>query len=316
VSDNSNSNKQQPATVSCGSSSRSSSGSSNHSRETMSVFFFLFCFLLCFVMEMERKLYRAAGAGLVQQVETILGNNPNIDVNWMDGWSTWCALHLACSKGHDPVVAILLAHPAINVNAKGKFGWTPFLRACHCGQTKCVRLLLQDARVNIDERNRDGFTALREAASGGHVEVIKWWIASGRTMYLGESNDWETDALYAARRERKPEVITLLQRFRENPGVTRYAVGLELGFSEEMAAEVFALVVFVSDGLLEIRQTVTATAASATRLFSIAAQLPLELQMVLCFRVVGSAKEVILGKDSEVAFRELARSICLPLMIS
>ena len=91
---------------------------------------------------------------------------------------------------------------------------------------------------------------------------------------------------------------------------------LELGFSEEMAAEVFALVVFVSDGLLEIRQTVTATAASATRLFSIAAQLPLELQMVLCFRVVGSAKEVILGKDSEVAFRELARSICLPLMIS
>jgi len=125
-------------------------------------------------------------------VETILGDNPNIDVNWMDGWSTWCALHLACSNGHDPVVAILLAHPAINVNAKGKFGWTPFLRACHCGQTKCVRLLLQDARVNIDERNRDGFTALREAASGGHVEVIKWWIASGREIDFGKPDDWKT----------------------------------------------------------------------------------------------------------------------------
>ena len=35
--------------------------------------------------------------------------------------------------------------------------------------------------------------------------------------------------------------------------------------------------------------------------------LPLELQMVLCFRQVGSTKEIIPGKESEVAFKELAR---------
>jgi len=31
--------------------------------------------------------------------------------------------------------------------------------------------------------------------------------------------------------------------------------------------------------------------------------------MVLCFRQVGSAKEIISGKDSEVAFKELVRRL-------
>ena len=68
----------------------------------------------------------------------------------------------------------------------------------------------------------------------------------------------------------------------------------------------FALVVFVSDGLLQINDT---TPSPAARFFFIATQLPLELQMVLCFRQVGSGKEIIPGKDSEVAFKELARKL-------
>ena len=78
---------------------------------------------------------------------------------------------------------------------------------------------------------------------------------------------------------------------------------VELGFVDELAAEMFALVVFFSDGLLQIRDT---TPSPAARFFNIASQLPLELQMVLCFRQVGSDKEIISGKDSELAFKELA----------
>jgi len=62
-------------------------------------------------------------------------------------------------------------------------------------------------------------------------------------------------------------------------------VRLELGWYDEAAAEVFAQAVFVSDGLLQINETTTPSPAA--RFFSIAAQLPLELQMVLCHRVVG-----------------------------
>jgi len=66
-------------------------------------------------------------------------------------------------------------------------------------------------------------------------------------------------------------------------------------------------VVFVSDGILQIKDTTTTT--HAARFFSIARCLPLELQMVLCCRMVGSDKEIISGKDSEVPFKELARRL-------
>jgi len=81
---------------------------------------------------------------------------------------------------------------------------------------------------------------------------------------------------------------------------------VELGLIDP-AAEMFALVVFVSDGLLQINSTTTPSPAA--RFFSIAAQLPLELQMVLCYRIVRSGKEIIPGKESEAAFKELAKSL-------
>ena len=67
----------------------------------------------------------------------------------------------------------------------------------------------------------------------------------------------------------------------------------------------FALVVFVSDELLQFKDTTS----PAARFFSIARRLPLELQMVLCHLVMGSPKETIPGKESEVAFKELARRL-------
>jgi len=83
-------------------------------------------------------------------------------------------------------------------------------------------------------------------------------------------------------------------------------VRLELGVADEVAAEIFGMVVFVSDGLLQVTQIIQST-ATAARFFSIISHLPLELQMVLCYRVAGSSQEIISGKDSEMAFRELAK---------
>jgi len=101
-------------------------------------------------------------------------------------------------------------------------------------------------------------------------------------------------------------VVTLLERFKSDANQTRHAVRVELGLVDELAAEMVALVVFVSDGLLQIKDTPPSPAA---RFFTIARRLPLELQMLLCFRVVGSGKEIIPGKESEVAFKSLAKSL-------
>jgi len=168
--------------------------------------------------------------------------------------------------------------------------------------------MLKDSRVKVNEPTKNGETPLWYAARNGYQDVIKWWIASGREMDLGRPGDvYTTDAIAVAEEEGNTEVVALLERFKENPLETRHAMRLKLGLVDELAAEMFALVVFVSDGLLQVNDT--ATPSPAARFFSIASQLPLELQMVLCFRQVGSAKEIISGNDSEVAFKELARRL-------
>jgi len=216
-------------------------------------------------------------------------------------------LHYAGSRSNrSAVIPLLLAHPNIDANAKVKYGSTPFHFAC-CGYPSCVREMLKDSRVKVNEPDYDGVTPLRWAADNGHLDVIKWWIASGREVDLGEPGDDKTDAIGAAKKEGQTEVVTLLERFEGDAAKTRHAVRVELGCLDDVAAEMFALVVFVSDGLLQINDTTTPSPAA--RFFSIAAQLPLELQMVLCDRVMGSTKEIIPGKESEVAFKELAKKL-------
>ena len=73
------------------------------------------------------------------------------------------------------------------------------------------------------------------------------------------------------------------------------------------AAEVFALTVFLSDDLLQPHPPTVISSLTAARFFAITLRLPVELQMILCHRAVGSAKENVLSKDSEVAFKVLAR---------
>ena len=113
-------------------------------------------------------------------------------------------------------------------------------------------------------------------------------------------------ALEIARRNRKTEVVSLLERFIANPAQTRREVRAKLGVLDELAAEVFALTVFLCDGLLQLKPA-SHPAAAATRFFAMAKRLSMELQMIICHSAVGSRKQNILRKDSEAAFKSLAR---------
>jgi hypothetical protein len=73
-------------------------------------------------------------------------------------------------------------------------------------------------------------------------------------------------------------------------------------------AELFALIVFHCDNFLTITPSAPGNNPSV-RFFNIAKRLPMELQMMLCYHVFGSAKENILLKDSEPAFKTLAKRI-------
>jgi len=234
--------------------------------------------------------------------------DPGFNVNTRLDYYGRTLLHHACNRNsRSAVIPILLAHPDINVNVKDKDGQTPFYCACS-GYTSCVRELLKDSRVKVNEPDEYEQTPLLNAAYSGNLDVFKWWIASGRDMDLGKPGDiHKMDAIGVAMKIGKTEVATLLERFKKNPVETRHVMRVEIGWYDELAAEMFALVVFVSDALLQIKDTKITTPAA--RFFNIAKLLPLELQMVLCFRLLRSGKEIIAGKDSEAAFKELARRL-------
>jgi len=112
-------------------------------------------------------------------------------------------------------------------------------------------------------------------------------------------------ALEIARKKENTEVVSLLERFMANPILTRHEVRVKLGVLDELAAEVFALTVFLCDDLLQLKPA--SNPAAAARFFAIAKRLPMELQMILCHLVVRSKKQNIRLNDSEVPFKSLAR---------
>jgi len=250
----------------------------------------------------------AVEKGDAKKLAELMRQDPGFDVNKEDGhWRS--LLHHTCyDSRRSAVIPLLLAHPNIDVNLKDKNEWTPFYYACVFGSSTCVHEVLKDSRVDVNVPNNDGYAPLWRAAYGGHLNVIQWWIASGREMDLGTPGDSKTGVIWTAQKQGRTALVTLLERFREIPEETRHQVRLEIGWCDNVAAEMFALVVFVSDGLLQMKGSTTTPSPSA-RFFNIAKRLPLELQMVLCRRVVRSSKEIIPGKDSEVAFKELARRL-------
>jgi len=263
---------------------------------------FSFSFFSFFRIVRSSSMLAAVGKGDAKKLAELIRQDPDLKVNKDLNGNGSTLLHYACGDDcRSPVIPLLLAHPDIDVNLKSKDGWTPFYYACHFGNTSCVREMLKDSRVKVNEPNNDGYPPLWYPARWGHFDVIKWWIASGREMDFGKPGDVD-----GAKKYGKTEVVTLLERFKSDAAKTRHVMRVELGWYDEAAAKMFALVVFVSDGLLQVKDTTTTPAA---RFFSIAAQLPLELQMVLCYRVLGSAKEIIPGKDSEAAFKSLAETL-------
>ena len=72
------------------------------------------------------------------------------DVNGTDS-SGDSPLLTACWHGLDKIVALLLAHPDIDVNQKTSHGLSPFLFASIKGAPACIQLLHKDARVKVKE---------------------------------------------------------------------------------------------------------------------------------------------------------------------
>jgi len=242
------------------------------------------------------------------KVLCILRDHPEVNVNWKYPLVRDSSpLILATDSDNQGVIEILLGHPAIAINERDSCGDTPLMLACRKELTGgTLQLLLKDSRLLVNEPDGCGCTPLRWAACSGSLTVIRWMIALRGDLDLGRQSCEYTDAIGEARWRGRKEVVDLLERYKQDAEGTRHVVRAQLRYYDELASEVFALVVFLSEGLLRARShLVPPRLRNIRRFFCIASQLPLELQMLLCHRVVRSGRNIISTLQVELALVKL-----------
>jgi len=284
----------------------------------------------------EKKLYSAAKDGNTSEVSSLLRDHPLINVNWFEKAFLMTSLHISSYNDHVEVVKLLLVHPHIDVNLRDSTGKTPISCGCEYGRVSVVKILLKHPRVDVTLEDNKGRTSLWYASCYGHNEVIEWLVASGRDLgdVKNKKGGWWVHNKYfkytsldvAIKTGKNDELVSLLKRFVANPAQTRHELRVKLGMLDALAAEVFALIVFLCDDLFRLDFSTNhligvldthnyfllvryMRKSCAFRFFSISRRLPMELQMLLCHRVVGSMKQNILNKDSELAFKSLANDL-------
>ena len=173
-------------------------------------------------MHRERDFLDVARSGRVEELRVFMKDNPSLNVNRRESWSSSTALHRACDWGRKGVVKLLLAHPDIDVNVKNKAGETPLSLGCESGKVSVVQLLLKDPRVDVASVDKNDCTPLWTASYCGRLKVVEWLIASGRD--LGDVNKKgkyhggnRCTALQIARKMRNTEIEALLARFTAIP---------------------------------------------------------------------------------------------------
>lgn len=268
---------------------------------------------------MSIRLSEAALRGDTATVSNIITYTTDVNVNWRNpNYDYRTALHSAACHGHDEIVALLLQQPYVDVNPTDGHGYTPFMLSCIEGRTKCAKMLLSDTRVNVDVVPRTNVTAIKTVILGAKLEILKWWIIYERNIDLGFKDDEDSVIafvnqikwLWRTTKEASEYqgVIELLDSFENDEEGTRFKLKAELGLIDGAAGGHFANIVFLCDGLFEFASKDKIRASTdASRFLKIAMALPLDLQMVLCYRVVGSRKSNIPAATRESAFRRLAR---------
>ena len=263
-----------------------------------------------------RAIWAAANDGEHCALEGLLAD-PGLteaEVNFYYGGNRDTPLIRAVICRCERSVRVLLAHPLTLVNAGDNFRWTALHHAVTSGSGGdgvIHGLLCAHPGVRFDVLDVDNTSPLWNASYRNHPESVRRLLAYApdaladlqlqardhtRSAFSVRVNWHGKRALEVAG---CVEIRELLTRYEADPRETRRLLRLELGLLGADIAADFASAVLLCDGYLSLRSH--DTGVPAARLLMMIARLPLELQMMLCHRRHGSARGVILARDTEMA---------------
>lgn len=282
------------------------------------------------------------------EIVRLLLEHPMINVN-QPNQNACTPFYQACQEGHTEVVRLFLATPGVDVNLVNDQGASPLSIACEGGHVEIVKLLLASTKgVSANIADKENCTPLWIASQNGHLFVVQLLLAlvpdiNERIKSSPGYDSWndtspaqiarlqanaetqeegETEEEFARVKQNGWLITDLLEAFERDPKAVRTDLVRLPGIREAFIGELFALVVFLSDGFfsLEREPPVTRTSVKkakakpeaevfATRFFKITQRLPMDLQMLLCNRTFRSPVDVVLAKHSERGFRSIVRKI-------
>ena len=140
---------------------------------------------------------RACDCGSLQLVKYLLEKNVQINVVCIAQQRT--AFYIACERGHQMIVSMLLDHSSIQtvVNRQAALGYTPLMITCIKGFAEIVKLLHDKMgnKLEIDLCDKKGNTALmhtminlQQCTTSVLFEcyewIVKFSVASGASLNL------------------------------------------------------------------------------------------------------------------------------------
>jgi ankyrin repeat protein len=162
-------------------------------------------------------LGNAALAGHTSTVKLLLAQ-PNIELD-VTNTAHFTALADACTHSHEGV-AIALIQAGAGLDILDSFGYGPLHSAALNGATNIVKELLRRSCINVQWRGRDGWTALAEAARHGHEEIVELLLDHGADPNIGGENDMRTPLHLAAGNGNAKIVKLLLDKGKANTEIT------------------------------------------------------------------------------------------------
>lgn len=264
----------------------------------------------------------ASQSGSLPVLKELL-KDPRLDINRSrDDGAT--PLLIACFRGHRDIVEHLLKTPEVDAFRTFKNGSTMFFAACQGGHLEISRLLLKDPRVETDTRLLDGHRPIAIIVGFDRVEILKHLLASGKKVTLNAEiiveesvkldplSEWLTFLrsvgkpvltvrdIGEAKNHRR--CLDILNEFEQDPAAYRQKLWAEFRMGPELAAELFALVVYHCDDFLAFKDALPPD-SGIRKFFTIVRQLPIEMQMLLCNQVYNLPQDMVPARDAEAALK-------------
>jgi hypothetical protein len=120
-------------------------------------------------------LIAAAARGDIGVDKALLEGNADLNVKDNAGYT---ALFHAIEARYDEVSDVLVAHPKLDLNARGKNDITALISYTWRGRADAVQSLL-DRGADVNAHDADGDTALHGAAENGNVTIIELLLKKG-----------------------------------------------------------------------------------------------------------------------------------------